>query len=511
MDWGDYNVRTMFPPLTSRNFMLLSHPTKRLGLLAATSFAVFFLGCSTEVQQPVVFEPNLVQTMKYQIQKEIPMDEASKDSTWVVDTMFGSPDAPALPEVLTEDEDLASIVSMERLEYASGPATEQGRGLFRALCSNCHGITGNGRGKDASAQMPYPRDYRMGIFKFKSTPRGDKPTREDLARLVRNGIAGTNMLPAAKLLETENFRRKQDNEAPLKISEITEKEIQAIVDYVMYLSLRGEHERQQVDMGILEQILEDGERLINSDFGNRVVSEENFRASLEEDGDKEDEALTDEMKSNLELYERYQEDWEYAEEYAAEIAESWLDGADAVLEIPDPPANFPLAENAADVATLKSGDQAKEFAASVERGQELFVGKIASCSKCHGEKGLGNGQTTDYDDWTKDWTTRVDLKPENREDLIPLMALGALPPVNIIPRNFAEGLFRGGSDSKDLYRRIIQGIDGTPMPAATFVDGQFDSEDVWHLINFIRSLEMPDSSTPSSESDDSVETLTAAP
>jgi len=83
--------------------------------------------------------------------------------------------------------------------------------------------------------------------------------------------------------------------------------------------------------------------------------------------------------------------------------------------------------------------------------------------------------------------------------------------VNIIPRNFAEGLFRGGSDSKDLYRRIMQGIDGTPMPAATFVDGQFDSEDVWHLINFIRSLETPDSSTPSSESDDSVETLTAAP
>ena len=478
--------------------MLLLNPTRRLGLLAASSLTLIALGCSTE-EPPVVFEPNLVHTMKYQIQKEIPMDEASKDSTWVVDTMFGSPDTPVLPSVITEDEDLVTLISMEHLEHASGPTSEQGRGLFRALCANCHGVTGNGRGKNASVQMPYPRDYRMGIFKFKSTPRGDKPTREDLARLIRDGISGTNMLPAQKLLETENFRRKQDDEPELNISKVTEEDIQALVDYVMYLSLRGEHERQQVDMGILEQILEDGERLINSDFGSRVISEENFKAMLEENADKADEDLTDEARANLELYERYQEDWEYAEEYAAEIAEAWLDGSDAVLQVPNPPANLPLAENAADVASLSSGAQAEEFAASIKRGQELFTGKIASCSKCHGEKGLGNGQTTDYDDWTKDWTTRVDLKPENREELIPLMARGALPPVNILPRNFAEGVFRGGTSSKDLYRRITQGIDGTPMPAATFVEGQFDPKDVWHLINFIRSLQTSPSSSGSPE------------
>jgi hypothetical protein len=30
------------------------------------------------------------------------------------------------------------------------------------------------------------------------------------------------------------------------------------------------------------------------------------------------------------------------------------------------------------------------------------------------------------------------------------------------------------------------------MPAATFVEGQFEQDDVWHLINFIRSLQMSD-------------------
>ena len=162
--------------------MLLIKPTKRLELLTASCLVFVLLGCHAEVEHPIVFEPNLVHTMKYQIQKDIPMDEASKDSTWVVDTMFGSPDEPKLPTVVTEDEELGALISQSRLMRASGSATAEGRGLFRMLCSNCHGVTGNGRGKDASAQMPYPRDYRMGIFKFKSTPRGSKPTRDDLAR-----------------------------------------------------------------------------------------------------------------------------------------------------------------------------------------------------------------------------------------------------------------------------------------------------------------------------------------
>ena len=473
--------------------MLLIKPTKILELLTASSLAFILLGCHANVEHPVVFEPNLVHTMKYQIQKDIPMDEASKDSTWVVGTMFGSPDEPKLPTVVTEDEDLGGIVSQSRLLRASGATTAEGRGLFRMLCSTCHGVTGNGRGKDASAQMPYPRDYRMGIFKFKSTPRSSKPTRDNLARLIRHGINGTNMLSANKLLETETFRRKQNNEPPILISDITDEDIQALVDYVMYLSWRGEHERQQIDMGILEQILEDGERLINSDFADRVVTDKNFKVSLDEAAGADGKDLNDEMKNNLELYERYQEDWTYAEDYATEIGDSWLEAEKDVLEVPEPPDGFPLAESYTDVVSLRNGDQAEEFETSIRRGQELFVGKIASCSKCHGEKGLGNGQTTDYDDWTKDWTTRVDLKPENREDLIPLLARGALPPLNVIPRNFAEGIFRGGSNSKDLYRRITQGIDGTPMPAATFVQGQFEAEDVWHLINFIRSLQTQES------------------
>ncbi|QDT03374.1 Cytochrome c [Rubripirellula lacrimiformis] len=445
----------------------------RLITFATTAvIALGLAGCRDRSPQPLAFEPNLVHTMKYQIQKDVSMDQASKDSFWLAETMFGTPLEPKLPAVVTEDEDLASIVSMENLTRASGPADAEGRGLFQKHCVVCHGVSGDGRGPTAAIQMPYPRDYRLGIFKFKSTPRGVKPTKDDIAKLIHNGIGGTAMV---------------------KIPDLTDDDVNALVDYVIYLSWRGELERQAVDGAMFDGIIEDGERIINTQFAEQMRSDPAALEALEAAADADEESLSEEMKTKLELFERYQEDWEYAEDYAAEIGESWLEADEDVLEVPEPPSDFPLAENFADVTKFQQSDQADAFAASVKRGQELFVGKVASCSKCHGEKGLGNGQTTDFDDWTKDWTSRVGLKPEDRDSLVPMMARGAFEPRNALPRNFAEGIFRGGSSSEDLYRRITQGIDGTPMPAATFVDGEFEADDVWNIINFIRSLQTPES------------------
>jgi mono/diheme cytochrome c family protein len=426
-------------------------------------------GCE-RVEQSAVFNPNLVLTTKYQITKDIPMDQASEDSTWIVEKMFGTPDNPKLPEVMTEDESFASIVSMDRLMKASGPAEAEGRGLYRKHCALCHGVTGDGRGPSAAIQNPYPRDYRMGKFKFNSTPGGVKPTREDLAGLIRNGIGGTAMK---------------------KIDALTEEDIQALVDYVIYLSIRGEHERQQIEIAMMDGILEDGTRLLNTQFASEYFDQPGIIEKLETLSEKEEDELSEEETERLEAYEKFQEDWEYAEDYVADIAESWLEAEEETLQVPEPPTDFPLAESREQIDAFRASDQAAAINESIERGRKLFVGKNANCSKCHGEKGLGDGQTTDFDDWTKDWTLKVGLKPDDREKLVPLLARGAMLPRNAIPRNFAEGVFRGGSSSNDLYRRITQGIDGTPMPAATFVEGQFEKEDVWHLINFIRSLQKP--------------------
>jgi mono/diheme cytochrome c family protein len=419
----------------------------------------------------------------------------------------------------------------------------------------------------------------MGIFKFKSTKRGAKPTREDMAKLIRDGITGTAMK---------------------KINELTEEDVQALTDYVIYLSIRGQLERELIDGAALDLDLESGERVIDTEFARtaktkekrmeellekidaddllefdkfnefamRLTSEPKLEEKLKADDDDAVEALTTylagkyktsgkivaelnklqeepfevedetteelaaeladaladryedhvdfaqeleedaELKSQLEeasksttgkdllRYELYVDAWEIAEDIVANLATEWLEAEDEVFEVPEPPSIIPVAESYEDFVALRQGDKADALAESVKRGQELFVGKIANCSKCHGEKGRGDGQTTDYDDWTKDWTTRVGLKPEDRESLVPLLARGALPPINAKPRNLEDGLFHGGSTSEDLYRRIMMGIEGTPMPAATFVEGQFEQDDVWHLINFIRSLQKVEPQEP---------------
>ena len=73
---------------------------------------------------------------------------------------------------------------MRRLKMSAGPAWTDDKGatygLYRKHCVHCHGITGDGRGPTALFLNPYPRDYRPGVYKFKSTYNPAKPTDDDL-------------------------------------------------------------------------------------------------------------------------------------------------------------------------------------------------------------------------------------------------------------------------------------------------------------------------------------------
>ncbi|MEM0926488.1 MAG: cytochrome c, partial [Planctomycetota bacterium] len=217
-------------------------PTMPFAALAVAATLLPFSGCGPSSERDSIeFEPNLVHAMKYQIKEGIETGQASDDAFWILEQYFGTPDEPRIPPTL-EEEDFAGLISLERLQRASGPESAEGRGLFRKHCVSCHGVTGNGRGELSAVSDPYPRDYRAGIFKFKSTKRGSKPLREDLANSIRHGIAGTTMKA---------------------IPELTEDDIQALVDYVIYLSLRGELERSLLDEAVFEGLLEDGIRIVN--------------------------------------------------------------------------------------------------------------------------------------------------------------------------------------------------------------------------------------------------------
>ena len=92
----------------------------------------------------------------------------------ILTALFGTPDKPAFPFFEGEDDPAHDILSLENLEMAAGAvkSDKEGvpHGLYREHCAHCHGITGDGAGPTAAILNPYPRDFRLGKFKFKSTP-----------------------------------------------------------------------------------------------------------------------------------------------------------------------------------------------------------------------------------------------------------------------------------------------------------------------------------------------------
>ncbi len=54
------------------------------------------------------------------------------------------------------------------------------RRVYEVNCAACHGVESDGNGPAARMFVTRPRDFRSGIFKFRSTPSGSLPTDEDL-------------------------------------------------------------------------------------------------------------------------------------------------------------------------------------------------------------------------------------------------------------------------------------------------------------------------------------------
>lgn len=130
------------------------------------------------------------------------------------------------------------------------------------------------------------------------------------------------------------------------------------------------------------------------------------------------------------------------------LMEAWKSAAEHVVQ---PSVHYP------DLA-----DGTPEWQAAIDHGRQLFVGAETGCSKCHGADGKGEKNLTPQqtvDDW------------------------GFSNP----PRDLTQGVFRGGGEPLDLYRRLHQGIAGSTMPATAGTTPLSD-EDLWDLVRFVKSL-----------------------
>jgi mono/diheme cytochrome c family protein len=403
-------------------------PSGRVLYLTARSFTLLFLaillaGCDVRIER---FEPNQVYGLSLARSRSTPAEVATDDAAKVVDALFGTPDEPQWPAEFVAESTASPLIDPDRLARAAGPISSdkdgRHRGLFREHCVVCHGLSGSGAGPASVFQNPYPRDFRHGIFKWKSTARAAKPTHDDIRGRLLRGIPGVAM-PSFAALKLED--------------------LESLVDYVIYLSVRGEVERRLAAAAIDEL-----------GYAETRPEEEEWR--LRHGGADTDGS-------------------QVVDEIVLRVVNSWREAPTAVIPVP--------------AATALQGQELEQ---SIGRGKGFFHGPIVNCVGCHGPGGSGHVATLDYDDWSKEYSTRIGLTPGDREAMRPFRKAGALRPRPIKPRNLQAGVFRGSGDGETLFRRITQGIAGTPMPAVEVVDeispkGLTESQ-VWDLVRYIQSL-----------------------
>jgi len=286
-----------------------------------------------------------------------------------------------------------------------------GYSLYRLHCLHCHGVSGAGDGPTAPFLYPRPRDYRKGLYKFTSTPTGIKPTREDLRKTIKYGLHGTSM-PAFEAL-------------------MTGPETEMVIDYLIFLSMRGETE-----LGLIDE------------------------ASISDENDPD--ALADEIVADI----------------ARAVFNKWKVAEDQIL-------NPPIARTPPSHESVVRG---RDLFLGLNK-----TGNKVDCTSCHGPQAVGNGPSfvrqevfndvvfggnpstqaerlAKYDDKTRElWKNSLDDWGNP-----------------IRPANLNRGVYKGGRRPIDLYWRIAKGINGAKMPAHF---PTIDPERIWDLVNFV--LELP--------------------
>ncbi len=254
-----------------------------------------------------------------------------------LDEIFGVPAHPRIAEAAAGEGKTitAELRKKLRLEDAN---LEKGSKSFRTHCMHCHGKEGDGRGPTAKWVNPHPRDFRQSLFKFSSVDRSVDasrlPLREDLIRTINHGLEGTAM-PAFSLLPRN--------------------EIEDLVSYVIFLSIRG-----AVEYNVMVQAY--------------TADAKTGKLTFAKDEDRPNVSAS--VKAYTQLF-----------------VNNWATSQDPSVKIKVGP--YPIKEG--DTEALKK---------SVQRGQALFLGdekaagKIAGAAKCvtcHAD--YGRQSKFRFDDW----------------------------------------------------------------------------------------------------------------
>ncbi|MCG6156180.1 cytochrome c [Rubinisphaera margarita] len=215
---------------------------------------------------------------------------------------------------------------------------------------------------------------------------------------------------------------------------LANQEIDQIIDYAKYLAIRGEVERSvATDASI--------------DFSRTAVAD---RKMSEVSKDLADYVADDLPEIFLDEIARICRQWEQGDAKSNVVKPT--------LARPDP----------------LEPSQADANVTSLANGRRIYLSKSGQCASCHGETGRGDGSQT------QQFHKRRDGSSYDRPGLHDAWG----HPVK--PRDLTYGVFHGGRDPVDIYRRVYAGVKGTPMPAYG-MSGLSEAE-IWDLVNYLLYL-----------------------
>jgi mono/diheme cytochrome c family protein len=157
-------------------------------------------------------------------------------------------------------------------------------------------------------------------------------------------------------------------------------------------------------------------------------------------------------------------------EYAPEDEIESLVFTDALVQVHD------AWDQANDQVTLPMVAPPKMTDETILAGRKAFLSR--GCSKCHGED--GRGQTI----WlSQQFIAAQQDKPEAEREAINYDVWQQPAPA----ADLTAGMLHGGRRPIDIYRRINNGINGTPMPGfEQALSGE--PETTWHLVHYVLAV-----------------------
>ncbi len=371
-----------------------------------------------------------------------------------------------------------------------------GYGLYRNHCLHCHGVSGAGDGPTSTALFPRPRDYRPGIFKFTSTnPSNAKPSRADLRKTLLYGLQGTSM--------------------PGFEATMTASQIEQVIDYMTFLSIRGETERYLIDEAANAEDKDAAEAL-----GPEVVGEvvQKVTSSWKEAETqvvnptvRRVEATSDSVKRGRDLYLGVSTSGPKLECVGCHGMDAKGNGSafidrDIFDDVVFRGDSYPFGKAVArtfEVQKERSGGHAAPTAKADPAGVAKFLEEnpviLGVLRKDH--RLLADDMATpQFDELVKADMSKVadaarkilpDLDdPEFRSFLVSkydLWTRGSLDVWNnpLRAANLVDGVYKGGRRPIDLYWRLAKGINGAKMPAHSNI---LTEDQIWDVVNFILAL-----------------------